>query len=305
MCLGFVGRNVYRLFRLRERLVRAAGVEVEDCQAHPQHGVLGAKGQGLGELCTGQVLIIRRRQAALLTRWCIGGQAQFPRHRAQGVMRVGVGGIELRGGLQFAEGFGQAPLLAQRKTESAMRRFDLRLNVNGLAKGLLRPYCVVPAHQVEPLEDKVVRAGLETCPTGAAGAVGSRRGAGSRRQKTVSRRQKAESRRQKAESRRQKAESRRQWAIGNGQSAVGRWRFAWQLRTTLRKGAEAQRRESENSMVFFVASSTCSRHAKCRPAHPIFRSADHPIGRLSDFSAFRLLLSATAFQGALRTCCGS
>ena len=71
-------------------------------------------------------------------------------------MRVGVGGIELRGGLQFAESFGQTSLLAQRKTQSAMRRFNLRLRVNGLAEGLLRSYRVVPAHQVESLQDKIL-----------------------------------------------------------------------------------------------------------------------------------------------------
>ena len=60
-------------------------------------------------------------------------------------MGVGIRGIQLRGGLQFAEGLGKTAFLAQRQTQSAVRSLHLRLHFDGLAESLFRSRGVVPA----------------------------------------------------------------------------------------------------------------------------------------------------------------
>ena len=154
---GVRRRDMHRFFRLEHRVVRTAGIKVENHQVDSQHGILGAKGQGLGEFRARQALIIRSRQSAVFNLRSVGRVAQRPCHRPQGVMRVGVRGIELRSGLQFAEGLSQTAFLAQGQTQTAMRRLHFRLHIDGLAESLFRPRRVVPGHTIEPSQDEVRR----------------------------------------------------------------------------------------------------------------------------------------------------
>ena len=71
-------------------------------------------------------------------------------------MCVGIGGIELRGGLQFAKSLGQTAFLPQCQPQTSVRRLDFRLHFDGLPESLFRPLSVVLAQPVEPLQNKVI-----------------------------------------------------------------------------------------------------------------------------------------------------